>query len=308
MNNIIKNITILKGGWNSEREISLISARSVSKAVKELGYNVKEVDVKRDLTDLIKNLTPKPDLVINILHGKWGEDGRIQSILDILEIPYAFSNHISSAIAMDKTVTRDILKAHNLPIPKGFELNFADIYISKQPIEYPFVIKPPCEGSSFGVSIILNKDDFENALKNWKFGKRVLIEEYIPGKELSTAVIGGTAIGTIELNPKNGFYDYEKKYTDGLTEHIMPANINKNDYEETIHLAEKSYLAIKCDGICRVDFRYNINDKENPIRILEINTQPGLTPLSILPEIASYNGISFNDIVKWMIENSKCHE
>ncbi len=307
MSKKIQNIVILKGGWNSEREVSLMSAKSVAQAARDLGYCVKEVDVKRDLIDLVQHLTPKPDVVINILHGSWGEDGRIQAVLDILGIPYTFSNYLASAMAMDKPTACTLMKAAGLPIAQGKEFKFSELSFNTPPFPYPFVIKPPCEGSSVGVSLIFEEKDYHTALKNWNFGERVFIEKYIPGLELSTAVMGDQPLGTLCLCPKTGFYDYERKYTDGLTEHIMPAPISEDHYQLSLDLARQAVKLLGCTGISRVDFRYNKEDKIHPLRILEVNTQPGMTKLSIVPEIAAYQGLSFHDIVKWMIENAICH-
>lgn len=302
-----KRIAVLKGGWNAEREISLLSGHAMAEAARQLGHDVIEIDVQRDLQWLLQQLTPLPDLVINALHGVWGEDGRIQGILDLLGVPYTASGVLASALAMDKTAARQAFAAAQLPIPGGQEWHIDQLSAAHAPQPYPFVMKPPCEGSSVGVFLIHTPHDYAQALAAWSFGTRVLIEEYIPGGELSTALMGEHALGTTELRPHEGFYDYQNKYTNGMTQHFMPAPIPPQHYEMTLDLAQRAAAALGTTGVCRVDFRYNPADTENPLRILEVNTQPGMTQLSIVPEVAAYQGMGFNDIVAWMIENAQCH-
>lgn len=307
-NTVIKKIAVLKGGWTSEREISLLSAANVANSARELGHDVVEIDVSKDLNDFVTQLTlAQPDLVLNMMHGKWGEDGHVQSILNWMQIPYTFSNHTSSALAMDKTLFRHVMLGAHIPIPVGKEEMICNLASQHPIMDFPFVMKPPCEGSSYGVSIIHNMEQYTHALEHWVFGERVLIEEYIPGTELSTLVIGNKAIGTIELRPRDGFYDYSNKYVNGLTDHIMPAAMPECAYQQTLEIAQLVAHAAKTEGICRVDFRYNKHDENHPLRVLELNTQPGMTSLSLVPEIAAHAGLSMHDLVQWMIGHAKCH-
>lgn len=300
-----KNITLLMGGWNAEREVSLTSGKGIAAALQNLGHTVKIVDVKRDLNALLADLTPKPDVVFNALHGRWVEDGVIQGVLEILKIPYTHSGVAASAIAMDKALTKSILSSKGLPVIEG-DVVPAQKAMSEILMPYPYVIKPICEGSSVHVHIIHSTADLEKC-KDLDGYKTVMIEKYIPGRELSVAVMGDRALGVLELHPLEGFYDYAHKYTDGITEHHMPARIPESSQKIIMDFALKAHHALGCEGVTRTDFRYDDTQGEPGIPyILEINTQPGMTPLSIVPDIAAYNGISYENLVQWMVDNARC--
>lgn len=303
-----KTVAVLMGGWSDEREVSNSSGRMISDALEDCGYNVKRIDVTRDIQSFLNHLTPRPDIVFNSLHGRWGEDGRIQSILDILEIPYTYSGVLSSAICMDKGVARNILMSHGLHCAEGFIAKASDI-LENEPMSRPYVLKPLQEGSSVGVRIINSDEDLNAWKEQWRFGQHVLVERYIPGKEIHVAVMGDRALGAIEIRPKKGFYDYEAKYTEGKADHVMPADLEKSCYDEVLNLALKAHKALQCEGVSRVDFRFdNVNENPGKFYVLEVNTQPGMTPLSLVPEIAAHAGISFKELLQWMIENPKCPE
>ena len=300
-----KNITVLMGGWNGEREVSLDSAKDIIASLKELGHNVKIVDVKRNLPDIVKSLDPKPDVVFNAMHGRWVEDGMIQGILEIMEIPYTHSNVLSSAVAMEKPFAKAVLDhAADLPVIEGKVVD-TQIALSEQVMDFPYILKPTNEGSSIGVHIINSLDDLKkcDSLKKYK---TVMAEKFIPGRELSVAVMGDKALGVLELEPTDGFYDYEHKYTDGKTVHHMPARISKEEQDKLRDIALKAHHALGCQGVSRTDFRYDDTNGVAKPYILEVNTQPGMTPLSIVPEIAGHEGITYTDLVQWMVENARC--
>ncbi|MFN5381709.1 MAG: D-alanine--D-alanine ligase [Alphaproteobacteria bacterium] len=305
-----KRVALLLGGRSSERDVSLMSGRAISKALKRLGHDVVEIDPQDDFIDQIK--AAKPDVVYNALHGTYGEDGAIPGILEYFGIPYTHSGIMPSAIAMDKAMTKKLLQSHGVEFAEGFVISSVELIAmlkaGKEPMQRPYVIKATNEGSTIGVYIVHEQDDeLVEKLKSslWTHGEKVLIEQYIPGKELSAAVVGGKAIGVLELRPIQGFYDYTAKYTEGLTEHVYPAEIPQKAYDLALEYAEKAHNVIECRTVSRSDFRYNpANDS---IYFLEINTHPGFTDLSIVPEIAGYNGISFDELVSRILEDAKCN-
>ena len=289
------------GGISGERKISFLSGRACSKALRKKGYKVKELDAKGHFIEKLKRLKPK--LVFNALHGKYGEDGFIQIILEYLKIPYTHSGVLSSSLAMDKEMSRILFKKNKIRTPKYFVLqkNNEEKLKSKK-IKFPLVIKPINEGSSLGVYICKNKVQFDKNYKKLKKEyEKVLVEEYIPGKEIQVAVMGKKSLGAIELIPKREFYDYRAKYSSkAQTKHIMPAQLNKNDYNKVLLLAQKAHKILGCKGVTRSDFRYY----KNNFYLLETNTQPGMTKLSLVPEIAQHSGINFEDLVEWMIKDA----
>jgi D-alanine-D-alanine ligase len=302
----MKTVAVLKGGWSGEREVSLSSAAPIEKALLNLGYTVKSIDLKRDLKDLLDQLTPKPDVVYNALHGKWGEDGCIQGVLDILEIPYTHSGRMASELAMNKHIAIELFRKHNIPVAESY-VTTIDEALDNPPLDPPYVIKPVCEGSSLGVHLVLNGQKPNITPSSWEFDPTVLVERYIPGVELSVAVMGSKALGVLQLNPENAqFYNYDAKYTDGITKHIMPAPIPQDIYDDCMHYAGVAHEILGCRGVSRTDFRYDESLGKNGLFILEHNTQPGFTPLSIVPEIAAYSGISFEQLVKWIVEEAQC--
>ena len=302
-------IVVLMGGLSSERKISLLTGKACSKALKKKGYKVVDLDAKGYFVDELKQLKPK--IVFNALHGKYGEDGFVQSILESLKIPYTHSGVLSSSLAMDKELSRLIFIKNNLKVPKYFLLQKdhqgnSNKKFNNKKIKFPIVIKPINEGSSLGVSICKNKKQFTSKYKKLKENyDRILVEEYIPGREIQVAVMGEKALGAIELVPRRQFYDYTAKYSNtARTRHIMPAPLSPKKYKEILGLAKKAHKLLGCRGITRSDFRFF----KNKFYLLETNTQPGMTKLSLVPEIAQYCGIKFEDLIVWMTENASSNK
>ena len=299
-----EKITVLMGGTSAERDVSLDSGKACANALTELGFDVTSLDAKDDFIEkLIKN---KPDKVFNALHGRFGEDGSIQGLLEHLKIPYTHSGILSSAIAMDKLTSKKIFKDAKINSPEYLVIkNLEDFKNSN--INYPCVIKPNNEGSSVGVYIFnelkkSNEDTVVSLLKKYNF---LILEKYIPGREIQVAVMGSKALGAIEIIPTRSFYDYEAKYSSSAkTKHVIPVSMNEVDYKKILDTALQAHNTLGCRGVTRSDFRYNESDKVNKIYILEVNTQPGMTSLSLVPEIANYYGISFNELVKWIINDA----
>ena len=302
-------IVVLMGGLSGERKISFLTGKACSKALKKKGYKVVDLDAKGYFVDELKQLKPK--IVFNALHGKYGEDGFVQSILESLKIPYTHSGVLSSSLAMDKELSRLIFIKNNLKVPKYFLLQKdhqgnSNKKFNNKKIKFPIVIKPINEGSSLGVSICKNKKQFTSKYKKLMENyDRILVEEYIPGREIQVAVMGEKALGAIELVPRRQFYDYTAKYSNtAQTQHIMPAPLSPKKYKEILGLAKKAHELLGCRGITRSDFRFF----KNKFYLLETNTQPGLTKLSLVPEIAQYCGIKFEDLVVWMTENASSNK
>ena len=295
---------VLMGGISAERAISLITGKACSLALKKKGYKVFQVDAKGNFSKKIKIL--KPNFIFNALHGKFGEDGFIQQILENLKIPYTHSGVISSSIAMDKVLSKFIFKKSKIPTPKYFVLNQRSKLniknqIKKNKLKFPLVFKPTNEGSSIGVSICKKYDQLIEIIRRNKKYKDVMIEQYVPGQEIQVAVMGNKPLGAIELRPKRKFYDYKAKYSKSAkTQHIMPASISKKKYIEVLKIAKKAHKKIGCRGITRSDFRFY----KNKFYLLEINTQPGMTALSLVPEIARFKKISFENLVEWIAKDS----
>ena len=302
-------IVVLMGGLSGERKISFLTGKACSVALKKKGYKVVNLDAKGYFVEELKKLKPK--IVFNALHGRYGEDGFVQSILESLKIPYTHSGVLSSSLAMDKELSRLIFIKNNIKVPKYFLLHRhhernLNKKINSKKIKFPIVIKPINEGSSLGVSICKNKKQFTSKYKKLMENyDRILIEEYIPGREIQVAVMGAKALGAIELVPRRQFYDYTAKYSNTAgTQHIMPAPLSLKKYKEVLSLAMKTHKLLGCRGITRSDFRFF----KNKFYLLEINTQPGMTKLSLVPEIARYCGIKFEDLVVWMIENASSNK
>lgn len=291
-----KHIAVLKGGWSAEREVSLSSGAACAKALRELGYRVTEIDVQPDIADVLKR--EKPDVVFNALHGRYGEDGCIQGLLEILKIPYTHSGVLASSVAMDKPLAKVVFKAAGLRVPFG-KLVSQEELLAGDPLPRPFVVKPANEGSSVGVHIFQDRDN-----KTWVINdaseesQAYLVEEYISGREITVAVLNDRPLGVTEIRPKAGFYDYENKYTDGKTDHLCPAPLAPAEYDRVMQMALVAHRALGCRGLTRSDFRYDGKD----FYILEINTQPGMTSLSLSPEIAAHVGIGFNELVQALVE------
>jgi D-alanine-D-alanine ligase len=303
-------VAVLMGGTSAERPVSLVTGAAVADALEMAGYQVARIDVGRDVTALVRALTPKPDAVFNALHGKGGEDGTIQGLLDLMGIPYTHSGLLASALAMDKPAAKRVFEAAGLRCAEG-RIVSRDELLKGDPLPRPYVVKPPAEGSSFGVSIVKPGD---NALpftaSDWPYGEEVLVERFIPGRELTVAVIGeGTkarALGAIEIRPVGGFFDYHSKYTKGQAEHLLPPPIHPKAYEELLEIGLKAHQALGCRGASRADVRYDDTAGEpGGLYLLEVNTQPGMTAVSLVPEIAASVGISFTELVSWMVEEAR---
>ncbi len=299
-------IAVLSGGLSREREISLMSGKAIKKALGNLSYNAIEVDVDRNVAEKLKIINP--DLAFIALHGSYGEDGCIQGLLEVLGIKYTHSEVMASAVAMNKVMSKHIFQSLGIDTPKGYVISKEDVLKNNIKVDYPYVLKPINEGSSIGVHIVSSHEDYLKLKDdNATIMKDMIVEEYIPGVELHTAVLLSEAIGTIEIRPKNKFYDYEAKYTNGFAEHIFPAEIPDEVYRMTLEHALKVHQFLGCKTISRSDFRYN--PENNTLKMLEINTHPGFTELSLVPEIARLaKGIDFNELVKILVEDSFQHK
>ncbi|HEX4194112.1 MAG TPA: D-alanine--D-alanine ligase [Stellaceae bacterium] len=303
-----KRVAVLMGGWSNEREVSLVSGRECANALEQDGYTVSRVDVSRDLDALVTALTPKPDVVFNALHGQGGEDGTIQGVLETLHVPYTHSGVVASAIAMHKPLAKCVFAAAGLPLAESKVVTRATL-LEKDPLPRPFVIKPMNEGSSVGVHIVREGDNAWRAeIARWDHGDEIMVEGYVPGREITVAVMGNHALGALEIRPiANAMYDYESKYAPGGSEHIMPAPVHPKAYEAALDISRRAHRALGCRGVSRADLRYDDTGGEpGRMVLLEINTQPGMTPTSLVPDIAKYNGISFIELVRWMVENAAC--
>ncbi|MBY0429802.1 MAG: D-alanine--D-alanine ligase [Rhodospirillales bacterium] len=303
-----KRVTVLMGGWSAEREVSLKSGAAAARALAEAGYAVATLDVGRDIPALLKALgEARPDVVFNALHGRYGEDGCLQGVLNILGVPYTHSGLLASAVAMDKPTAKRLFAASGLPTPEG-RLVHRDEVLARDPMPRPYVVKPINEGSSVGVFII--RDGTEPAFRRegWPFGEWVLVEQFIPGREITVAVMGGRVLGALEITSDRGFYDYEAKYAPGGSRHIMPAPLPSGAYDEACRLALLAHQVLGCRGVSRADLRYDDTRPGEAPRfyLLEVNTQPGMTTTSLVPDIAGHAGISFPELVSWMVENAQC--
>jgi D-alanine-D-alanine ligase len=302
-----KSVVVLMGGWSSEREVSLSSGENVARALTDQGYGVRLTDIGRDMGAIVAALSPRPDVVFNALHGRYGEDGCIQGVLEILGIPYTHSGVMASALAMDKPMAKKLFVDAGLPCAEGRVVRREE-FRHGEPMARPYVVKPINEGSSVGVRIVHpgdNERPFDDT--SWPYGEQVLIERYIPGREIQVAVMGDKALGAIEIRPKSGFYDYEAKYTAGKAEHLMPAPIPAQAYEEALDVALTAHRTLGCRGVTRADLRYDDTAGDpGALIMLEVNTQPGMTPLSLVPEQARHAGIGFGALVSWMVENAAC--
>jgi D-alanine-D-alanine ligase len=301
-------VVVLYGGISAEREVSLSSGIQVIAALRESGFDVDAVDVGHDLGAVIAALNPKPDAVFNALHGRFGEDGAIQGVLDWLGIPYTHSGVRASALAMDKQAAKALFVSAGLPVARGRLVSIEDLEAG-DPMPLPYVVKPLNEGSSVGVTFVRCGDNRRTEIaRSWSFGPTALVEEYIPGRELTVGVMDDRALAVTEIRAVAGsFYDYESKYSDGGSRHIIPASVHPDAYAQAMNVAVAAHRAIGCRGATRCDFRYDDTAGEpGRLVLLEINTQPGLTPTSLLPEQAAHLGISFQQLCTWMVENAAC--
>jgi D-alanine-D-alanine ligase len=304
----MKHVAVLYGGISTEREVSLASGRQVIIALREAGYKVTPIEVGPDLRTTLAALDPAPDAVFNALHGSFGEDGAIQGVLDWLAIPYTHSGVRASALAMDKVAAKAIFAANGLPVARGAVIDVAALEHA-DPMPLPYVVKPIREGSSVGVEILREGGNRRAEIAAaWRFGPEALVEEYIPGRELTVGIMGDRALAVTDITPDHGeFYDYEAKYAAGGSAHAIPAQIHPEIYQHALNVALAAHNALGCRGASRADFRYDDTAGEpGRLVLLELNTQPGLTPTSLLPEQAAHHGISFPQLCAWMVENAAC--
>ncbi|MCI3181182.1 D-alanine--D-alanine ligase [Caulobacter sp. CCUG 60055] len=297
-----KHVAVLVGGLSPEREVSLVSGAACVEALRRLGAKVTEVDAGRDVAQVLTALGP--DLVYNSLHGVWGEDGCVQGVLETLGLPYTHSGVLASALAMDKAKAKAVLAAAGVVVPGGGLYNRFEA-ARDHVMKPPYVVKPNAEGSSVGVFLVFegaNGPPQELASPSWTYGEEVMIEPYIAGKELAVAVMNGKALTVTDIVPRTGFYDYDAKYGDGGSQHVVPAQIPAAAFERALRMAEAAHAALGCRGLTRSDFRYDdINDL---LVLLEVNTQPGFTPTSLAPEQAAHVGIGFDELVLWIVEDA----
>ncbi len=302
-----KHVAVLMGGWSSEREVSLRSGAACAAALDaaNAGYQITKVDVGRDVAEVLARL--KPDVALNLLHGRPGEDGTIQGILEILRIPYSHSGVLASALAMDKAQARIMLAAAGVPVAKGGPVSRTEA-AKAHVLPPPYVLKPIAEGSSVGVFIVREDQAHppqELMREDWAFGETLLAEAFIPGLELTCGVMGDTALGVIEIEAVQPFYDYESKYAPGGSRHILPARILPEIYEQAQILSLAAHRALGCRGVSRSDFRFDPSRGDaSGLVCLEVNTQPGMTETSLVPDMAAHAGIKFSELVTWMVEDA----
>ena len=309
-----RKVAVLMGGLSAEREVSLSSGRQVLQALRQVGYDARGHDAGPDLRATLDALhADRPDVVFNALHGRFGEDGAIQGVLDWLGIPYTHSGIRASAMAMDKHAARGAFAAAGLPVARGGLVAIAEL-AERDPLPLPYVVKPVNEGSSVGVTIIRAGSNHRAAVAaGWRFGPQALVEEFVPGRELTVGVLGERALTVTDITPNpelsHGFYDYDAKYAAGGSRHVLPAQIHPDAFAEALAVALAAHRALGCRGATRTDFRYDDTAggaAPGRLVILEINTQPGLTPTSLLPEQAAASGMDFPSLCAWMVENAAC--
>ena len=292
-------VAVLMGGWSAEREVSLTSGRGIAAALTRLGHEVAEIDMGRDVAQRLAETAP--DVVFNALHGTPGEDGSVQGLLDLMGLRYTHSGMATSVIAIDKVLAKQILGPLGIRMPGGHVVTSASLYVS-DPLPRPYVLKPVNEGSSVGVAIVTDASNYGSPIARdapgpWQVFAELLAEPFIAGRELTVAVLDGAALAVTELKPVQGFYDYDAKYTDGLTVHVCPADLPDDITAAALDIAEQAHLALGCRGTSRSDFRFDPAHGIDGLYLLEVNTQPGMTPLSLVPEQAKFRGISYDDLV-----------
>ncbi|GBD44639.1 D-alanine--D-alanine ligase B [bacterium HR40] len=298
------HVAVLMGGMSAEREVSLISGEACARALERRGFRVTRIDAGRDLA--VRLAEVRPDVVFNALHGRYGEDGRVQGLLDLMGLPYTHSGVLASAIAMHKPTARALFERAGLRVPEGRVMRLVQL-LEEPPFPVPFVVKPPAEGSSVGVVIVRDPHLEELRARNdLDPAAEILVERYIAGRELTCAVLGDRALAVTEIAPREGFYDYRAKYTPGVAEHILPAPLPSAIERLVLAWSETAHRALGCRGVSRADFRWDDRLGEEGLFILELNTQPGMTPMSLLPEQAAYCGIAFEDLVVRLVEEARC--
>lgn len=302
---MVKHVAVLMGGWSAERDVSLRSGQACAAALERRGYKVTRMDVGHDVATVLSGV--KPDIALNLLHGRPGEDGTVQGVLEILGIPYTHSGVLASALAMQKDRAKVMMREAGVPVPEGMVVSRFEAS-KRHVLPRPYVIKPIAEGSSVGVFIVTEGHEHppqELQREDWTFGEFVLAERYIAGKELTCAVMGDRALDIIEIVPMVRFYDYEAKYAPGGSKHVLPAPLKPNVYQEVRRLALLAHRALGCRGVSRADFRYDDRmEGTQGLVCLEVNTQPGMTETSLVPELAAHAGVSFDELVQWMVEDA----
>ncbi len=299
-------IAVLMGGKSSERAVSLVSGQACADALRTEGYAVTQIDVGDDLAARLSDAAP--DIVFNALHGRFGEDGCVQGLLEVMRLPYTHSGVLASSLAMHKQRAKDVFRAAGLPIVESVVADRHTVAASHL-LPPPYVIKPVSEGSSVGVFIVREGDNRPPAVlsaADWSIADEMMVEDYVPGRELTVAVMGGKALAVTEIVPRTSFYDYEAKYAEGGSDHVVPAQIPATIAEKAMRLAEKAHEILGCRGVSRADFRYDDSGTNRRLILLEVNTQPGMTPTSLVPEQAVHCGYSFGALVRWMVEDASC--
>jgi D-alanine-D-alanine ligase len=304
----MKHVAVLMGGWTGEREVSLNSGRGCADALESVGYQVTRIDVDRSIADVLARL--KPNVAFNALHGRFGEDGTIQGVLEILRIPYTHSGVLASALAAQKHLAKVVLASAGVPVPEGIVVDRREA-ARRHVLDPPYVLKPINEGSSLGVVIVKQgraHPPQEVGRDDWPYGEMILAERFVDGKELTCAAMGEQALGVIEIVPlSEAFYGYDAKYAKGGSRHILPANIKPNIYHKVQDLTLKAHRALGCRGVSRADFRFDeAKSEEGELVCLEVNTQPGMTETSLVPEMAVHAGLTFGELVAWMVEDASC--
>jgi D-alanine-D-alanine ligase len=300
------HVAVLMGGWSAEREVSLSSGAGVADALESLGHQVTRIDMDRNLALVLDGV--RPDVVFNALHGTPGEDGTVQGLMDLMGIRYTHSGLTTSVIAIDKELTKQQLVPHGIRMPVGQMVESESLH-QADPMARPYVLKPVNEGSSVGVAIVTHEGNYGNPIAKgakgpWQEFDRLLAEPFIKGRELTVAVLGDEALAVTELQPKSGFYDYDAKYTDGMTEHVCPAEVPKDVEQAALSMALKAHQLLGCKGTSRSDFRWDDEQGPDGLYLLEVNTQPGMTPLSLVPEQAKYRGMSYAELVQRIVEEA----
>lgn len=302
-----KHVAVLMGGMSAEREVSFMGGRAAVKVLEERGYRVSGIDADRDLCR--KLAEAKPDVIYNALHGPYGEDGTVQGMLEILGIPYSHSGVLASALAIDKAMAKKVLVAAGVRCPDSI-MTTIDRLRDEVPMDPPYVVKPNREGSSVGVTIIKSEEDALPLWNDWPYGPDVMVERYIEGRELTVSVLGRAgdsdrALGVTEIRPRQSFFDYHAKYTEGQAEHLLPAPLSAETYQRALDDAVTAHQVLGCRGVSRADFML-AEDNPDDLYLLEVNTQPGMTPISLVPEQAAHVGIDFGDLVQQLVEEARC--
>ncbi len=300
------HVAVLMGGWSNERPVSLMSGEDVATALAERGHRVTRIDMDRDVAARLAEAAP--DVVFNALHGTPGEDGTVQGMMDLMGLTYTHSGMVTSVIAIDKELTKQALVPHGIPMPGGRIVETREIF-ERDPLARPYVLKPVNEGSSVGVAIVTDEGNYGNPISRdakgpWQEFDRLLAEPFIRGRELTTAVLGDRALMVTELKPKSGFYDFDAKYTEGMTEHVCPADLPEDITQACLDIALRAHRLLGCKGCSRTDFRWDDERGVEGLFVLETNTQPGMTPLSLVPEQAAKLGISYGELVEIIIADA----